>query len=1297
MECAAAADAEWDRRASRKFTDLFQQSIMNRLLTRKKAKKAAVVPKFEVNLDLALPSSDNFRTSLLMPNLSARFSMLREQDDPFSKIGKASDDSVLQPRRQSRLHEFGYMSRGLDDIAEVSSISSKTFVPPFATMNGRTPSFASDAGYGTDDDSSSIMGRSRPFGDGNMLFGGRQKVYMMSANGSEASLPGAGGMKGRTIFDHDLTPSNFRAKKSYEVETADLTPKLSLEEKRSPLRQMVDSPFASTSSLQRQTSSSTVTSTPSSTGDSSTSATSMSSQGPTSAPSSVASPAPTSAPSNPVSPSFAPQAERAPTKTRRLYEQGLDRDIKDQQSTSMTRLNSIQRTRVINGRMTPEYGIRTAPFKPHDRFNRPGYAFQTPLSPTPSPPSSSSQETHKPFPPSPAFVPTHELSPSPPMSPFEEEEEERDTVLQSAINPGDRGKATAMGAFNKPQQFNEQKYLERQMTLNSGRNTPTLRMDTPPKPEHPKKGILKNASPEAPMKTRLRAYSTKEEAQATAFSVFQKAANQLKTPLPTQEKSLPEVPEPRSFSPFGEQSENLDSEIQPTLPTKRTPPAIQTAKANRIRNQPIPVVSPSQAPPKHEHPAFRQQQDEPKEEPVGQALTSNNNEFESKALASPVSDAESSTLGISNGGLSGLVRQHLRSASNISDRSQSSIYPATIGPGDYASGNDTLSLRIGDSNMLPAETDTPAHSSYSHSNPWDLEDFDSAYYGEAESSSSMSPTDAIRPKFADASIDDHLNNNGEPRKTVAAPLLPEPQADAPWQQEMKKTHQRGASTETTQERVAFQNELDARRKAIQEKLKDNVEPEPQRSASPTPPKSRPFRGFEMLRTKSSRESFKTGPGAERSNSQRPAGRYPGSSPNPGNMSSSYLPSGEQQSDEWRQPGSRSGSRSNSRAPMNRVLDNQHVDSGYMSTRISEERTRERANSNSQKGRSPPESIRTSNRSRSNSELSGGRSRSRSGRYKDDLEKAMMEGTSSRTTVYATQSPAIPEQFPLPNDGPDYFGGDNREQHAAEPSPRSNNGLGIQSNSSVSSFGPRGLFPPPTPHGFSPSVPASPRHNFMGSMPNSPRPSPGALTPSMARSPLVGPGSPAPSPIPMSLSSSSTPVASQPSTPSLPSFAPAASHSFPLSAISSNVFRKNSGPRKRSIQKSEIGEPKLISTTSVIDTVDLPAGASLRNGMDEVAVPPLPPMNPLRRRFGFIRTEAPEMPSLPFAKQDKASHSADESERSYRRHHRLRKSSSDGAKIGLRLKAQAQAMQSSPALANGVMSSENSQIPEGAMF
>ncbi|GJN71894.1 hypothetical protein PLICBS_005963 [Purpureocillium lilacinum] len=140
-----------------------------RMFGRKRSQEDA---KKELDLASALPPTDDFRTSLLMTGLSARFSMLREQDDPNSKLGKASDDSVLFPKRQSRLADFG-LGAGLHDIAEVESIRA----PPFSRFDS----------YNSSDDaastSGSIMNRSKPT-DGNNLFGGRQKIYKIPAGGS---------------------------------------------------------------------------------------------------------------------------------------------------------------------------------------------------------------------------------------------------------------------------------------------------------------------------------------------------------------------------------------------------------------------------------------------------------------------------------------------------------------------------------------------------------------------------------------------------------------------------------------------------------------------------------------------------------------------------------------------------------------------------------------------------------------------------------------------------------------------------------------------------------------------------------------------------------------------------------------------------------------------------------------------------------------------------------------------------------------------------------------------------------
>ncbi|GME52457.1 hypothetical protein GTA08_BOTSDO05246 [Neofusicoccum parvum] len=309
----------------------------------KKGKKAKEEPKPELDLAQALPSSDNFRTSLLMPNLSARFSMLREQDDPQSKLGKASDDSVLYPKRQSRLTDFGFNATGLQDIAEVSSING-SIRPPF--LAGRADSI--DGGYGTDDDSihsGSVMSRSRP-GEGNVLFGGRQKVYLGN----------------RALYDDDVGMSAYqklRAEERRKKLEEDLARGEGQdEEPGSPTHDLKHSSSFSGSLRRRETASST-TSGPGA--RASTAATSIASQGANAIP--------------PPSASTVSGLERTSTKGRRLYEQGLDRNIHEQNSA-----------------------------------------------------------------------------------------------------PGDRGKATAMGAFNKPaHQFDETQYMQRQKQMLQGRETPPLR------------------------------------------------------------------------------------------------------------------------------------------------------------------------------------------------------------------------------------------------------------------------------------------------------------------------------------------------------------------------------------------------------------------------------------------------------------------------------------------------------------------------------------------------------------------------------------------------------------------------------------------------------------------------------------------------------------------------------------------------------------------------------------------------------------------------------------------------------
>lgn len=111
---------------------------------------------------------------------------------------------------------------------------------------------------------------------------------------------------------------------------------------------------------------------------------------------------------------------------------------------------------------------------------------------------------------------------------------------------------------------------------------------------------------------------------------------------------------------------------------------------------------------------------------------------------------------------------------------------------------------------------------------------------------------------------------------------------------------------------------------------------------------------------------------------------------------------------------------------------------------------------------------------------------------------------------------------------------------------------------------------------------------------SPAPSHGAYSPMLSASPLSPAGS---------FAHNMTPPLSGASTPLQTSFTPPPPIPFSSTARQGVL-------RKKTISKGDISEPTLISSTSNIDLVNLPEGASLKNGMDDA--PPLPPMNPARR-------------------------------------------------------------------------------------
>ncbi|KAK8194267.1 hypothetical protein M8818_007455 [Zalaria obscura] len=1150
----------------------------------KRGKKAPLEQKPQLDLSTALPSSDDFRTSLIMPNLSARFSMLREQDDPNSKIGKASDDSVLQPRRQSNLN-FGFPNTGLSDIAEVSSINS-SLRRPFAGPQ-RQDSYGSEDGAGTGHESPAsggVMSRARP-GESNFLFGGRQKIYRVPASASSKSLNTDQGGMGRTLYENDVNLSAFQRHRQEEKEAAanagaeevdnssgdlsgfNFSDEVSHTQESQP---MEVSPSPASSHHKRSTS---TTSTTPSQRRASTAATSVGSQG--TAPAAVL-PPPTSAPPKAPLPDV-PQLQRSMTK-RRLYEQGLDQHMHEQQASNLTRLNSIQRQRTIGGRAGhPVLNHARSMGNMHDRSYQP-YAVEA----TSPPPTLTTFGSIR--------IPSNNASPGPsyPQSPTSPVDLDPMNPLSSAINPEDRGKATALGAFNKPaQQFDEQQYLQRQLQLQkSMENVRKASLDRTPQFQQLTSARYEPETPrsesQASQRSRSQSVSRQQKDSpepAKAFAVFQNAALHMRAAQadstqsqhPALRDATPEQEDPhRTF--FGDISGSEDEDEEDSAPAMQSHAGYNSnghPMGGRFQGSTLPSVS--------EHPAFRadafnmiEEEDVPEVLPLRPQPSAQS--MQSDVTSKPQSRDEErdfvSPAPSSNEALSGLVREHLRNDSN-----QSSIYPM---PNSAATASVPSLSDMTSRTTRHTFNSGRLNSTYTNSNPWDLEDFESSYYYQEndrksqamhlESRSSIQP---LAPNMSKGNIDSN--------RSSAAP------EGASWQEELKnqQQHTRDPSTTTQAEREAFANELAARQKAIQENLKSIVESQ-SRNTSPAPSESGAMKAFNMLRAKPSRESV-----AARDQPAK-AMKMLGLGSGPAAASATSLHDRYRVSEE----SVRTPPQGQQRTPPS-------------SGRRDRSMSRARGDSEtSNAGFRRPSAPTNQSRARSNSAASTGRSRGRA--YRDDTE--MPNTDEMAAGANASMLDPLAHQQLTPRPSPDMH----QHPSAVEQQAR------FRSNSR----------PPPPGQGYFEQKNLQPLHINAG------RFTPGAHSPASAG---LSPGPNAfhsgrPSPIASPYSAhgtpplpyqqyANTPPSSTATTPLLPSTQAPTVPTLPVG---------KTGPllRKKTVLKSEIGDPVLVSSTSNVDTVDLPPGASLRNGMDDVdagAPPAVPSMNPRRRKtqrlFGFGRDGA----------------------------------------------------------------------------
>ncbi|KAM0721118.1 hypothetical protein Q7P37_003404 [Cladosporium fusiforme] len=1151
-------------------------------------------PKPELDLSGALPSNDDFRTSLLMANLSQRFSMLRDQDNPDSIVGKASDDSVLEPRRRSRKLDFGFGASGLTDIDEVMSINS-SIRPPFA--NEKHQSFRSDDGYMSESDgphSGGMMARSRP-GEGNTMFGGRQKVYMIPKNGAASTKS-----LGKFLYDDDVGMSAFQKHRQRERELqAARDPEMPEdpsfdfgldqaeggdEDERSGLhdsaRDFTNSPSMSAYDKKRSTSS-----TARSDARSSTAATSITSQTATSTSAQMQAPAMTTTAPSPVIPQGRTSLDKTNPKSRRLYEQGLDQHMHDQQYSALSRLNSIQRQRTFtNGKSSPPF-LHAAKSTGNLNERPPQHVYSSKSSSPPVPPlvtfgllSKSGQ--------SPVAS-----GPNSPLSPTIDES----CVLKQALEPADRGKATAMGAFNKPKNaFDEQQYMERQMQLQRSASSAVPRQPAASafqqRMDRMEQGERERSMSNPTNRSRSTSASKQHES-SKAFNAFHNAASSNQSvqgaSQPGETSSYPDTHRTFFGNISGSDSEDEEEEQQRTA-------SPYGQQENGIGQQ-YPKWQPTVLPSVSEHPALRNNNARPalleEEAEEDQEATPQHDErldfglpARQEAVAQPMDNGkelDSPTLGPNSEGL-GSMMQHLRNQSNASSNYAQDETSPPDGPLPDLPTMADLKNYEPVRQSLPKTNDTESYidSSNTNSNPWDLET-DSVYYNNNSTSITR-----------DSVVDDNTRAGNVSSRAPSRTAMPNeeqsepfPDSEAPsWQAELTRQHTRNISTATQQERAAFDNELAARRRAIQENVKSMVDADQSRNTSPAPTAGGAFKAFNMLRSKSSRDSMDT-----RKDVPPKAMKMMGLGNGQISASTSNLHSQYDGGKSFEI--NRSRGNSATRAPLlSRML--QQSDQDAKRERVG---SRARGDSEASRigrpiGRSPASSEAGRGRGRSNSELgNGNRSRSTTGPYRDDLERAMAQGTGTSAFGVPELSPMLTKEL-TPGPSPDIS-----NKSSFETKGRSRSGSRTGAMAMANYFEAKTLQANQPPQQVRPPV--------VG-------PSPAA----MASNSFLARGSPymqAPTP---PMSGPNTPVASSPTPPQMPP----------------GPTLRQAPLRKRTINKHDISEPvALLSATSNVDTVDLPVGASLKNGMG--TPPPVPPINPRRRAtrklFGKSRNEAEEQTNV----------------------------------------------------------------------
>ena len=557
----------------------------------KKGKKSQeqppeIPPPPAIDFSLALPSDDDFRTSLIMPKLSARFSMLREQSDPASKIGKASDDSVLSPNRMSNRMSRLLLNQMRTPLADIDEVASN--IERDSVVRTRAGSLT-ESSYGIDDDNfyagsnGSVMNRPRPI-EGNRFFSGRQEVYKITVN------PASGRSSGnkRAIDDNDLTEHAFLRHKceEYPVSRPDV-PRVS--DVSTPVHEYSED-SSSNISANRTTYSSTASGP-----RGSTAATSLDEpqqqqvqQQHNDQSSTHANPIPNSIPKT-DGPKPAPgnMIRGASLRTRRLYGKGLAQEHQEHESCTLLRLNSL--TRHPAPGPEPSRGLNRSFSRSatglHERLRNLAIAesadadtssCSSPSSVLPRRPRGQSDLTRDISPFSPgaaaaaaAVAANGSYGSTPPLSPPTSDfDDTGPTPLAAAVKPEDRGKATALGLFNRPKApYDESQFINRQLQLRKNAPTPPMRRHTPADDE----ALLRKISSTAASSARSTGISTtsgSSRAESTAAShnsgmssrpSVQRSTSGTRNVSPVRKDSMPTF-----FNSSESDSEGEDVNVRPT-------------------------------------------------------------------------------------------------------------------------------------------------------------------------------------------------------------------------------------------------------------------------------------------------------------------------------------------------------------------------------------------------------------------------------------------------------------------------------------------------------------------------------------------------------------------------------------------------------------------------------------------------------------------------------------------------------------------------------------------------------------